>query len=47
MIALEARALKKLDGITSHQIDLVVSKPSKATAIPGNLVALMSDVKFS
>ena len=47
MVALEARALKKLDSITPRQINLVISKPSKAAAISDNPVALILDIKFS
>ena len=47
MVALEARALEELDGITSHRDDLVIPEPPKVAIIPGDLVALMSDVEFS
>ena len=47
MIALEARALEKLDSITLYWADLVVSKPSKVATIPSNLVALILDMEFS
>ena len=46
-MALEARALEELDGITSYRDDLVIPKPPKVAAIPGDPVALMSDVEFS
>ena len=47
MVALEARALKEFDNITSRQINLIISKPSKAATIPSNLVALILDIEFS
>ena len=46
-MALEARALKELDSITPRQTNLAILEPSKVAAIPGNLVALILDVKFS
>ena len=45
-MALEARALEELDGITPYRVDLVVPKPLKVAAIPGDPVALMLDVEF-
>ena len=47
MVELEARALEALDEITPARTDLVIPEPPKATAIPGDPVALMSDVEFS
>ena len=47
MVALETRALEKLDDITPHRADLIIPKPPKAAAISGDSVALISDVKFS
>ena len=47
MVALEARALEELDGITPCQTNLVIPKPPKVAAIPGDPVALISDVEFS
>ena len=47
MVALEARALEKLDGITPHRADLVIPKPSKAATILGDPVALILNVEFS
>ena len=46
MVALEARALEELDGITLYRDDLVISEPPKVATISGDLVALMLDVKF-
>ena len=46
MVALEARALEELDGITLHRDDLVISEPPKVAAIPGDPVALMLDMEF-
>ena len=46
-MALEARALEKLDGITPHRADLVIPKPSKAAAILGDPIALILNMKFS
>ena len=47
MVALEARALKKLNGITLYRTDLVVPEPPKAATISSDLIALISDVEFS
>ena len=47
MVALEARALEKLDSITPRRIDLVIPEPLKVATIPDNLIALILDVKFS
>ena len=44
---LEARALKALDEITLAQLDLVLLESPRLGAIPGDSVALMSDVEFS
>ena len=46
-MALKARALEKLDSITSRRTDLIIPEPSKAAAIPDNLIALISSVEFS
>ena len=46
-MALEARALEKLDSITSHRIDLIILEPSKIAAIPSDSIALISDIEFS
>ena len=47
MVELEARALKALDEITLAWLDLVLAKFSRLGAIPGDSVALMSDMEFS
>ena len=47
MVALEARALEELDGITPYRTNLIIPEPPKAAAIPGNPVALMLNVRFS
>ena len=47
MVALKARALEELDSITPHRDNLVIPEPPKVAAIPGDPVALMSDVEFS
>ena len=46
-MALEARALEELDGITPCRTDLIIPEPPKAAAISGDPVALMLDVEFS
>ena len=47
MVELEARALKALDKITLAWLDLVLAESLRLGAIPGNSIALMSDVEFS
>ena len=47
MVELEAQALEALDEITPARTDLVIPKPPKATAIPSDPIALISDVEFS
>ena len=47
MVALEARALKKLDSITPRRTDLVILEPLKVAAIPSDLIALILGVEFS
>ena len=47
MVALEAYALEKLNGITSHRANLIISKSLKAATIPSDSIALISDIEFS
>ena len=47
MVALEARALEELDGITLYWADLVIPKPPKAATILGDSIALILDMEFS
>ena len=45
-MALKARALEKLNSITSHRTNLIISKPLKAATISSNSIALILDIKF-
>ena len=45
-MALEARALEKLNSITLYRDDLIIPKPSKAATIPNNPVALILNIEF-
>jgi hypothetical protein len=47
MLALEARALEELDGITPQRKDLLDPSPEKPFAIPGESVAVMSELDFN
>ena len=47
MVELKARALKALDEIILARLDLVLAESSRPGAIPGDPVALMSNMEFS
>ena len=47
MVELEARALEALDEITPARLDLVLAESPRPGAIPGDPIALISNVEFS